>query len=347
MKTLPRKPCLPHCLGRHQRDHPANERASPRDTMYSTAGRVRRHLPPVRRARSLATVDASSRIRRRGGDLSLVALCFEFRFGRSLVLAAAADEPTVSLTDAEREEMARPEASGDAFERLVELAKQGGVDIPPAQEPRGVHVGPMTVTDDPPRPNPSPASPRGTHQAPWLRQRAPGGERYKKISEDIRGLAATVCEEAMCPNLGECRNGDTGTATIMILGDTCTRGCRFCAVNTAQTPPGPDPRSPKTPPEPPLSGAPGTSCSPPWTETTCPTAAPSTSRAPCERSKNSARTSSRSASPRISRATCPRWRTSRTRIGRLAHNAETVERLQKRVRDPRAGTNRASRCFAG
>ena len=45
-----------------------------------------------------------------------------------------------------------------------------------------------------------------------------------------------MCEEARCPNIGECWNGDTGTATIMVLGDTCTRGCRFCAVNTAATP---------------------------------------------------------------------------------------------------------------
>jgi len=56
---------------------------------------------------------------------------------------------------------------------------------------------------------------------------------------------ATVCEEAMCPNVGECWNGETGTATIMLLGDTCTRGCRFCAVNTASTPPPPDDMEPE------------------------------------------------------------------------------------------------------
>lgn len=55
----------------------------------------------------------------------------------------------------------------------------------------------------------------------------------------MRGLELnTVCEEAQCPNIGECWGG--GTATIMLLGDTCTRGCRFCAVNTSQTPPPPD-----------------------------------------------------------------------------------------------------------
>lgn len=59
---------------------------------------------------------------------------------------------------------------------------------------------------------------------------------------------ATVCEEAQCPNIGECWNGGSegiGTATIMLLGDTCTRGCRFCAVNTSQKPPEPDPLEPE------------------------------------------------------------------------------------------------------
>jgi len=51
-----------------------------------------------------------------------------------------------------------------------------------------------------------------------------------------------VCEEAQCPNIGECWNG--GTGTIMLLGDTCTRGCMFCAVNTNATPSPPDPFEP-------------------------------------------------------------------------------------------------------
>ncbi len=54
-----------------------------------------------------------------------------------------------------------------------------------------------------------------------------------------------VCEEAQCPNIGECWSGGSGTATIMLLGDTCTRGCRFCAVNTARTPPPPDEAEPE------------------------------------------------------------------------------------------------------
>ena len=66
---------------------------------------------------------------------------------------------------------------------------------------------------------------------PWLKVRAPGGENYARIKETLRGLDLnTVCEEARCPNIGECWR--EGTATLMLLGDTCTRGCRFCAVTS-------------------------------------------------------------------------------------------------------------------
>ncbi len=67
----------------------------------------------------------------------------------------------------------------------------------------------------------------------WLKVRAPGGESYAQIKAKMRELKlATVCEEARCPNLGECWSG--GTATIMLLGDVCTRGCRFCAVTSGK-----------------------------------------------------------------------------------------------------------------
>ena len=76
--------------------------------------------------------------------------------------------------------------------------------------------------DTPPRFAPKPA---------WLKVRAPGGENYAHLKDTFRKLDLhTVCEEARCPNVGECWGG--GTATVMLLGDTCTRGCRFCAVNT-------------------------------------------------------------------------------------------------------------------
>ncbi|MCL1927906.1 MAG: lipoyl synthase [Treponema sp.] len=68
----------------------------------------------------------------------------------------------------------------------------------------------------------------------WIRVRAPGGEEWKKVQSiiDQRGLH-TVCDEAKCPNKGECWG--MGTATFMILGDVCTRHCRFCGVSTAKT----------------------------------------------------------------------------------------------------------------
>ncbi len=65
----------------------------------------------------------------------------------------------------------------------------------------------------------------------WLKVRAPGGENYLKIKSHLAQFNLhTVCEEARCPNIGECWAG--GTATFMLLGDTCTRGCKFCAVKT-------------------------------------------------------------------------------------------------------------------
>ncbi len=65
----------------------------------------------------------------------------------------------------------------------------------------------------------------------WLRVHPPGGESYTGLKGLLRGLELhTVCEEARCPNVAECWEG--GTATIMLLGDVCTRGCRFCAVKT-------------------------------------------------------------------------------------------------------------------
>lgn len=76
--------------------------------------------------------------------------------------------------------------------------------------------------------------PRGGKPA-WLKVRAPGGETYTRLKGQLRerGLV-TVCEEARCPNVEECWGG--GTATLMLMGDTCTRGCSFCAVKTGRQP---------------------------------------------------------------------------------------------------------------
>jgi lipoic acid synthetase len=71
---------------------------------------------------------------------------------------------------------------------------------------------------------------------PWLKVPMPTGERYQAITNRLADLGlATVCKEAHCPNIGECWSG--GTATIMLMGDVCTRGCRFCAVQTGHPAP--------------------------------------------------------------------------------------------------------------
>ena len=79
---------------------------------------------------------------------------------------------------------------------------------------------------------------------PWLKVPFPGGERYSWIKKRAANLnLSTVCEEANCPNIGECWNG--GTATFMLMGDTCTRGCRFCSVKSAKNPGALDAEEPK------------------------------------------------------------------------------------------------------
>lgn len=83
----------------------------------------------------------------------------------------------------------------------------------------------------------------------WLKTDIATGETFKKIKNDLRGLKLnTVCEEARCPNIGECWGGGeekTATATIMLMGDECTRGCRFCSVKTNRKPGPLDPMEPE------------------------------------------------------------------------------------------------------
>lgn len=76
----------------------------------------------------------------------------------------------------------------------------------------------------------------------WLKVRAPGGEKYAEIREMMQSKKLhTVCEEAHCPNIGECWG--MGTATFLILGEVCTRNCRFCAISTGKPMP-PHPEEP-------------------------------------------------------------------------------------------------------
>ncbi len=74
----------------------------------------------------------------------------------------------------------------------------------------------------------APRPPRPPRPA-WIKARAPMGENYEDLRQLMRGLELhTVCEEAHCPNIGECWN--FRTATFLLLGDICTRGCRYCAI---------------------------------------------------------------------------------------------------------------------
>src|SRR5215510_3301106 len=78
------------------------------------------------------------------------------------------------------------------------------------------HLIPLVPAPRPPKPE-------------WLKVRAPGSPNYARLKSLMRDLHLhTVCEEAQCPNIGECWHH--GTATFMILGDVCTRACSYCAV---------------------------------------------------------------------------------------------------------------------
>ena len=71
--------------------------------------------------------------------------------------------------------------------------------------------------------------PMGDRKPEWLKVRSPGGKNYLRLQQLMRDQGLhTVCEEAGCPNIGEC--WEAGTATFMILGDVCTRACKYCAV---------------------------------------------------------------------------------------------------------------------
>lgn len=89
----------------------------------------------------------------------------------------------------------------------------------------------VQLSRTPPTPSGPPAriSPQGLRKPLWLKVRAPGGPNYARIKVMMRELGLhTVCEEARCPNIGEC--WEHKAATFMILGDVCTRNCTYCAV---------------------------------------------------------------------------------------------------------------------
>ena len=101
----------------------------------------------------------------------------------------------------------------------------------------GVAGRSLPMAKDPPR----------TRLPPWLRVELPTGSRHERFRATSNAVASnslhTVCQEAQCPNIHECWSD--GTATFMIAGEVCTRGCRFCAVGTRKTPPPLDPNEPE------------------------------------------------------------------------------------------------------
>lgn len=92
----------------------------------------------------------------------------------------------------------------------------------------------IPTTDDMGGWQPDPNHPR--RRPPWIKVRAPSGENYERVYGLMRGQSLhTVCEEAQCPNLGECWG--RGTATFLMMGDTCTRSCGFCDIKTGRPSP--------------------------------------------------------------------------------------------------------------
>ncbi len=171
----------------------------------------------------------------------------------------------------------------------------------------------------------------------WIKMRAPSGERYLRIKDLLKGLnLATVCQEAQCPNIGECWGG--GTATIMLMGEVCTRGCRFCNVKTG------NPKGKLDHEEPQKVAHAVAQMGLDYVVLT------SVDRddLPDEGSMHFARTVQflkESAPGLIIEVLTPDFKGNEQFIGYIvdaepdvfAHNVETVERLQKTVRDPRAG----------
>jgi lipoyl synthase len=171
---------------------------------------------------------------------------------------------------------------------------------------------------------------------PWLKVKAPSGENYARIKNMLGDLKlATVCQEARCPNMAECWSG--GTATFMLMGEVCTRGCKFCHVKTG------NPKGILDPLEPEKVAYSIAQMNLEYVVIT------SVDRddLPDQGSGHFARTVrtiKKLAPELIIEILTPDFRGERDCVDVIvdaqpdvfAHNVETVERLQKKVRDPRA-----------
>ncbi|GJD07098.1 Lipoyl synthase, mitochondrial [Galdieria sulphuraria] len=123
----------------------------------------------------------------------------------------------------------------DDFVHSSELVGKVSVSPPEANTPFWTDIKRIDAYENPQKPLWLKVKPAGDHALE---------QEYIRLKKTLRGLSLhTVCEEARCPNIGECWGG--GTATIMLMGDTCTRGCRFCSIKTSKTPPPLDKEEPE------------------------------------------------------------------------------------------------------
>ena len=177
----------------------------------------------------------------------------------------------------------------------------------------------------------------------WIKVRPPAGDNYLEIKDLLSDLnLATVCQEARCPNIAECWGG--GTATFMLMGEVCTRGCRFCSVKTG------NPKGEIDPFEPEKVGHAIAQMGLDYVVLT------SVDRDDLEDegSGHFARTVStiKKLQPDLLvEVLTPDFKGNEEFVAKIvnakpdvfAHNVETVERLQRRVRDPRAGYGQSLR----
>jgi len=138
--------------------------------------------------------------------------------------------------------------SNSAPDRSHELGEGPGLEyfLDKPVEILGTEIKPGMAGRTPRKELPKPKVRKPHEKKPeWFKAKAPMGEQYQHLKKTVKELnLATVCEEAKCPNIGECWSGNAATATIMIMGDTCTRACRFCHIKTAKRPPPLDPDEP-------------------------------------------------------------------------------------------------------
>ncbi len=197
----------------------------------------------------------------------------------------------------------------------------------------------------------SPASRRSSAprlpKPPWLKVPLPGGEGHARLKKLARELSLhTVCEEARCPNIGDCWKGEHATMTLMVLGDECTRRCRFCAVKTVTSAAPPDPNEPEH------VGTAIAAMSVAYVVVT------SVDRddlpdggaghfAACVESirRHSPATVVETLIPDYQEADIARLMASRPDV--LAHNVEVVDRLQRKIRDPRCSFERSLATLRG